>query len=327
MDNHSPDPRMDIGMEAETTVEGKPTRRATALRIAAVAGGLALPVCAFSVFSWAPSQDAAVILMLVFVLLLIGYAVLAVFGVRAGVVAPFVVAALLLPWVCVAAALLGIVQRADSLIDEFSKDFSDTSSLQETAPSLPVESEAAVPSEGEEALPAQGEEAAPSDEEVFPAPPSDAAPAVALGAPVTFEQELGPEGEVAPWAVTVTDVECGLKALSKGEYTDDGVGTATPRSGYEFCLVETRWKNVGDAEAGGATVLGNLVAGDETVERLDKDVSRGLAVMTGRDVFPDSVVKPGKSTTLIDVFEVPDGVAPDAVWISRDQPKVLAALK
>lgn len=307
-------------MEAGPSVSGeRPLRAVDAQRqagkawlwmAAAAVGGLALMIFSYAAMRWGALDDAS-LLALGFGLLLLAYAALAVVGVRAGAIAPFVVAALLLPWVCGAAAMAGIGQRVDSVVDGLSEDFADVDSPEDPAVPMPEESDAALPSE----------------EEVFPSPPPDATSVSTLGDPVVFEQELGP-GEFATWEVMVKDVECGSQSLAKAEFAPDGsVVTATPRGGQEFCVVETEWTNVGKVEAGGATVLGNLMVGGQAIERQDKDVSRGLAVMDQRDLGGLSFVQPGKTVTQVDVFEVPAGTVPDAVWISRDQPKVLVALK
>jgi hypothetical protein len=310
-----------VGTETPTTTAslGQPARRVRAFTAAAAAGGLVFSVYAYSAFRWAP-LDSATILALVFGLLLLAYAALAAIGVRAAVIAPFVVAALLLPWVCGAAALAGLGQRVGGAIEDFSNDLSGSSSLEQ--PVAPLVEESVQPTPEESNL------VAPSEEEVFPSPPADAAPAAAPGAPVVFEQELG-GGDVSKWRVTVTDVQCGLTSLKKAEYKDDGtVGTATPRSGHEFCLVETKWTNVGKTEAGGgANLLGSLMVAGKAIEHQDKDINRGFAVMDQRNLDAQPVLKAGKSAPQIAVYEVPDGTVPDAVWISRDQPKVLAALK
>lgn len=92
-------------------------------RGAAIAGGLALVAYAYVASRWGQA-DAVIGLMLIFALLLVGYAVLALFAVRRAVIAPFVVAALLLPWACSGAAALGGVQRVGSAIDKITNDFS-----------------------------------------------------------------------------------------------------------------------------------------------------------------------------------------------------------
>ena len=101
-----------VGTKTPTTTaaRGLPAQRVGAFTAASAAGGLALTAYAYSAFRWGP-LDSVAVLGLVFGLLLIGYAALAVLGVRAGVIAPFVVAALLLPWICAAAALAGTGQR------------------------------------------------------------------------------------------------------------------------------------------------------------------------------------------------------------------------
>ena len=310
-----------VGTKTPTTTaaRGLPAQRVGAFTAASAAGGLALTAYAYSAFRWGP-LDSVTVLGLVFGLLLIGYAALAVLGVRAGVIAPFVVAALLLPWICAAAALAGTGQRVGGAIEDFSDDLTDSSSLEEPVAPLLEESFEPTPEESEVAVPSEGE--------VFPSPPADVAADAALGVPVVFEQELG-GGEVSTWRITVTDVQCGQTSLKKAEYKDDGtVGTATPRSGHEFCLVETNWTNAGKDEAGGgANLLGSLMVAGKAIEHQDKDINRGFAVMDQRNMVAQPVLKAGKSAPQIDVYEVPDGTVPDAVWISRDQPQVLAALK
>ena len=80
--------------------------------------------------------------------------------VSAAVIAPFVVAALLLPWVCGAAALAGLGQRVGGAIEDFSNDLSGSSSLEQ--PVAPLVEESVQPTPEESNL------VAPSEEEVFP---------------------------------------------------------------------------------------------------------------------------------------------------------------
>lgn len=108
---------------------------------------------AFASFRWGP-LDAVGVMGLAFALLLIAYAVLAFFAVRAMVVAPFVVAALLLPWACGAAAAIGAGQRVDSVIEEFTNDLSGGfTGGAETDPLLPdaLEEDAPPADQGGEA--------------------------------------------------------------------------------------------------------------------------------------------------------------------------------
>lgn len=119
--------------------------------IFAVAGGLALVVYAYAAFRWAPI-DSIELLVLTFGLLLLAYAALAVVGVRAGVVAPFVVAALLLPWACGAAAAVGIGGRAQTLVDQFTQDFSG-GLLEETQEATPLADESQEANPSPEAIP------------------------------------------------------------------------------------------------------------------------------------------------------------------------------
>ena len=171
------------------------------LVIGGTIGAFALAAYAYSALRWGP-LDSATILGLIFGLLRLGYAALAVVGVRAGVVAPFVVAALLWPWVCGAAAAAGLGQRVGGAIDDFSNDLSSTSSLTEPAAPLTDDSVEPAPTESDF-------EALAESEETFPSPPADASTANTVGKPVTFRQDLG-GGDITPWKVTVKDVECGV---------------------------------------------------------------------------------------------------------------------
>lgn len=90
----------------------------------------------------------------------------------------------------------------------------------------------------------------------------------------------------------------------------------------EFCLVETNWTNAGKDEAGGgANLLGSLTMAGKAIEHQDKDINRGFAVMDQRNMVAQPVLKAGKSAPQYDVYEVPDGTVPDAVWISGINPR------
>jgi hypothetical protein len=71
-------------------------RHTTAFALAGVIGALVLVAYGYGATGWGPLDDMG-LLIGVFALLLVGFSVLAVFGVRARVIAPFVVPALLLP--------------------------------------------------------------------------------------------------------------------------------------------------------------------------------------------------------------------------------------
>ena len=216
--------------DASSGVTERHPKRSQRLLIAvATVGALLLVAYAYGAFRWGGLGDVEV-LALLFGVLLLGYAALAVFGVRAGVVAPFVVAALLLPWACGAAAFLGATQRVVSVVDDVSNEFS-----LEDSPT--VETDELVPTD---------DVLENADGDITAQPSTDARPTTTpLGDPVAFST-AGELGQVQ-WEVTVTDLECGITSLSRAEVSDDSATatTATPSDGNEFCLLQTCCLNPG----------------------------------------------------------------------------------
>ena len=290
--------------------EGHPARSRRGFVAAATAGALLLTAYAYGAFRWGPLDDVTV-LALLFGVLLLGYAALAIAGVRGGVIAPFVVAALLLPWACGAAAFAGATQRVVTAVD----DFSDVSSLEEIPSAEPPQE---TPS---------AEALVNPDGDITAQPSTDARPsATPMGDPVPFSTagELG----VVKWAVTVTDMECAIASIPRAEVSEDGTGkasTARPSKGNEFCLLHTKWKNVGEV-ASMPVFPGNLIIDGEQVAHEQRDQARSFAVTSdqlGVDLL--GYVEPGKSVKEIEVYEVPQGSVPEAVWIAFHDPKALAA--
>ncbi|HHX46661.1 MAG TPA: hypothetical protein GX718_04725, partial [Brevibacterium sp.] len=199
----------------------------------AVVGSLILVTFAYGAARWG-SVDSVVLLALVFGVLLVAFSVAAVFGVRSRVIAPFVVAALLLPWLCGAAAVLGMGHRVGDVFDALTNG-ADSALMDGVSPDG---------SDDEWTDPAEGLSAGRDDDgefdgvEEYATPPDDVSGAVPRGEPVRYSQQTGPDpAETAEWEVTVTEVECGLAELPGADLTSSGQGVdALPRVGHEFCL-------------------------------------------------------------------------------------------
>ncbi|HHU09240.1 MAG TPA: hypothetical protein GXZ60_04395, partial [Intrasporangiaceae bacterium] len=147
------------------------------------------------------SVDSASLLALVFGVLLVAFSVAAVFGIRSRVIAPFVVAALLLPWLCGAAVMVGMGQRVSGVFDALSKG--GDSSLIDGPTADGADDDQTVPDEEPSAdLGGDGDSDVLGE---YVAPPDDVSGAVPLGEPVRYSEQTGPDpAETADWEVTIT---------------------------------------------------------------------------------------------------------------------------
>jgi hypothetical protein len=122
--------------------------------------------------------------------------------------------------------------------------------------------------------------------------------------------------------VTLTKMTCGLKSLPEADSNPKWDGSADipeyidakPEEGKDFCVIYWSWKNVGKSP-GGIDQSGDLMIGDERHSRDSEDEMRSWTLMEnelGVDYTDD--MNPGESTKSLDVYQVPTGKAPDAVW-------------
>ena len=289
-------------------------RHTTAFTLSGVIGALVLIAYGYSATRWGPLDDLG-LLIGGFALLLVGFSVLAVFGVRARVIAPFVVAALLLPWAVAGAAFVGSLHRVVGAVDEIMGDSQGSFDG--------MEEELAPSDESGDVV-----EPAPEDQsEIYETPPDGDVDAVPVGEPVPYTQLMGPgEADVAEWVITVQPAECGMTVLPDADYSGSGdLVDAVPREGFEFCLIASEWANVGDV-ASWPMPLGNLVVDGEQIFHEERDVARGFAMMDQRGIASAiDGIAPDAAGEQIDVYEVPSGSVPESVWITRDDPQALAA--
>lgn len=287
-------------------------RHGTVFSLAALVGVLALVGYAYGATRWGPLDNVG-LLIAGFSVSLVGFSVLAVFGVRARVIAPFVVAALLLPWAAAGAAFVGSAHRVAGALDELMDD--------SVGVAVDNGSTAMVDDEDDVVEPV------PEDEgEIFEAPPEDVSDVVPLGTPVTYSQLMGPgESDAAEWSIVLQSVESELTVLPDSDYSGSGdVIDAVPRNGFEFCVITSEWSNIGEV-ASWPMPLGSLVVDGEQIFHEGRDLARGFAVMEQRGITSSmDGVAPGEAVEQVDAYEVPAGATPEAVWITRDDPQVLA---
>lgn len=130
------------------------------------------------------------------------------------------------------------------------------------------------------------------------------------------------DGKAAPWSVTLTKTDCGLKTLRRAEANPDWDGSkefpafldAKPRKGNEFCVLNWTWTNNGKAPA---TVVqsGDLVLGGAPLKRSEDDQFLSWTLMKSqKDVDFADQVKAGKTLRTLEVYQVPAGKKPEAVW-------------
>lgn len=178
------------------------------------------------------------------------------------------------------------------------------------------------------------------------APPGEGEPSEgqAGGAPIplgeSFEYEsMMADGPGASWSVTLSEVECGLEAAPEADSNpewDGGDDTpeyvdAVPEEGMEFCILTWDWENVGKTP-GTPDQSGDLMLGDEQHARSSEDEMRSWTMMeTQLEVGYTDEVNPGETTKSLDLYQVPEGVTPDAVWFPMETvispPWILVATK
>lgn len=155
--------------------------------------------------------------------------------------------------------------------------------------------------------------------------PQSSGPAARLGQPFDYFQEYANDPQPRAWKVTLTKAECGKKSIAKAEINPEWDGgddkpeyiDAKPASGKDFCLLFWSWQNVGKIHAN-PDRSGDFMLGDERSSRSQEDELMSWTVMeTMLGVRYADEVNPHESTKSVDVYQVPSGVTPDAVWFPQ----------
>jgi hypothetical protein len=125
--------------------------------------------------------------------------------------------------------------------------------------------------------------------------------------------------KASDWTVKLTKTECGVKSISKAVPNPkwDGSDTfpewvaAKPAKGQDFCILYWSWKNVGKTP-GYPDAAGDLVVNGERYAREEDEMSEHvMETHLGIRWHPTN---PHQSTKSLDIYEVPAGSTPDAVW-------------
>lgn len=172
--------------------------------------------------------------------------------------------------------------------------------------------------------------AAPPEDQESAAPPEDQegenAQALPANKSFSYTAQYSDDEESTDWQVTLTETRCGLKSIADGEANPDWDGgddvpqmvPAKPDQGNDFCILYWTWENVGKTH-GTPDFSGDLMIGDERHARDGEDEMMSWEVMeTELGVNYTDAVNPGESTESLDIYQVPEGVTPDAVWFPGD---------
>lgn len=148
-----------------------------------------------------------------------------------------------------------------------------------------------------------------------------------FGEPFEYDPlPLQGETESTTWAVTLTKTECGLKAIPKADSNPEWDGgdehpeyiAAKPEKGNDFCILHWSWTNKGKMHAT-PDQTGDIMVGEDRLARSSDDQMRSWTIMdTHLGVQYTDEVNPGKSTKSLDIYQVPAGATPTAVWFPMD---------
>jgi len=149
--------------------------------------------------------------------------------------------------------------------------------------------------------------------------PSTPVPTIPTGHPFDFH-DVGSEGETYDWRVKLVKTECGLKTIpdvvqnpkwdggdAHPEYLD-----AKADPGQDFCVLSWSWENVGQ-RPGQPDAAGDLVVEGRRYARAGEDEEMSERLMEARGHEWKDVNPGGKSDSL-DVYLIPAGKTPEAVW-------------
>jgi hypothetical protein len=157
----------------------------------------------------------------------------------------------------------------------------------------------------------------PTTRDVESEPTIEATP---LGRP--FDYVNTNDSDPLTWKVTLTKAECGLKSIPEAENNPKWDGgtefpqyiAAKPKKGKDFCIFYWSWNNIGKVH-GTPDKSGDVMIGDERHSRSQEDEMMSWTVMdTKLGVGYTDDVNPGESTKSLDIYQVPAGMMPEAVW-------------
>jgi hypothetical protein len=151
------------------------------------------------------------------------------------------------------------------------------------------------------------------------AEPSTPVQTVPHGQPFDYH-DVGSEGETYDWRVRLIKTECGLKTIPdvvanpkwQGEDDVPEYLDAKADPGQQFCVLSWSWENVGQ-RPGQPDAAGDLVVEGRRYTRAGEDEEMSERLMEARGHKWKDVNPGGKSDSL-DVYLVPEGKTPEAVW-------------
>ena len=130
------------------------------------------------------------------------------------------------------------------------------------------------------------------------------------------------DGTQSKWRVTLTRAKCGLKSVPRADSNPSWDGSdsmpseidARADARNEFCVLHWDWKNVGRKPAT-TTHSGNIVVGQDEFAASDEDQMRSWRMMRSLlNVEYSKSVNPQGTTKSLDVYQIPAGQKPTAVW-------------
>lgn len=152
-------------------------------------------------------------------------------------------------------------------------------------------------------------------------PPASTPQMQPFGRPFDFTN-IYANGTESNWRVTLTRVKCGLKSVPSADSNPKWDGSDSIPSeidakvdpGNDFCVLHWDWRNVGTKPAT-TTHSGNLLVGQDEFAPSDEDQMRSWTMMrTLLGVEYSKSVNPHGTTQSLDVYQIPAGQKPTAVW-------------
>jgi hypothetical protein len=153
--------------------------------------------------------------------------------------------------------------------------------------------------------------------------PSTPVATVPAGQPFDYHVSNMQDSEERPmdWRVTLTKTECGIKTIEKALPNPKWDGgdehpeyiSAKADAGKDFCIVYWDWENVGK-EPGQPDAAGDIVVNGERYPRAGEDEELSEHVMENKLGHEWGDVSPHDKTKSLDVYLVPEGSKPEAVW-------------
>lgn len=146
------------------------------------------------------------------------------------------------------------------------------------------------------------------------------------GQPFDYETTYADGAQSTKWKVTLTKVECGMKALPQVDTNPAWDGStripeyieAKPADGMQFCVAHWTWQNVG-TKPDSTTHSGNIWIGKEQFAQSSEDSMRSWTLMkTAEKVNYSESVNPRSTTKTLDIYQIPAGEKPTAVSFPMD---------